>query len=352
MSESNATHFVKQVWRQKGDALFDHIPFKEENKATDLSQTTRPVLVLETKSNGGSGTVFAIGRVTEASVVEKAIEYPNGEFLYHVPFAYDLILEDKKNGITREELQELTGQKFAPQVKGGLYEITAAHYEQLVAILHERNAGTVAAAGKATTSQASKAQASVAKATETLASATGATEGTATAAKASAPAASVASKATAVVNTGLADVLQATADQLGAQPHLRVMIEAGQVSYYPAVLLGLQTDLVQLQETVAQYIQAGGDASIDAAAAEAAAAGATAPRVANVLALVERLVREGKYEAVQTPTLQKAFYRGATNLPHPYEAIELQGTNGHHVLGLNGTLYTVDGKRVQHFLGL
>ncbi|KEO85157.1 hypothetical protein [Tumebacillus flagellatus] len=329
MSEATTVYFVKQVWRQKGDALFEHIPFKEENKATDLSQTTRPVLVLETKSNGGSGTVFAIGRVTSAEVVENAIEYPNGEFLYHVPFAYDLILEDKKNGITREELQELTGQKFAPQVRGGLYEISEEHYNQVAALLQERTGITVQAKPAEAKPVAAKSESkAVAK-----------------------PAAKSTDKSSAASASALADALGTAKAQLAQQPHLRAVLENGNVQTYPAVLLG-EGDLVAVQETISTYIQAGGDATVDAAASEAAAAGANAARYANVIGLVERLVREGKYDSVQSPTLQKAFYRGDANLPHPYEAIELQGIHGHHILGLNGTLYTVEGKRVQHFLGL
>ncbi|PWK16018.1 hypothetical protein [Tumebacillus permanentifrigoris] len=325
MSESNTTHYIKQVWRQKGDVLFDHIPFKEANKANDLSQTTRPVLVLETKSNGGSGTVFAIGRVTNASVVEKAIEYPNGEFLYHVPFAYDLILEDKKNGITREELQELTGQKFTPQAKGGLFEISADHYGQLVELLHARN--TVAAV--AATAEA------VAPKVEVAPKPKAAPQVEAT------PPASPAPKA----SGSLADALLAAKDKLASEPHLRLVIEDGKLSYYPAALLA-ETDLTTLQENITNTISTDSTASVEATEAAATSS------YANLIGLVERLLREGKYDSVQTPTLAKAFYRGTTNLPHPYLAIELQGTLGHHVLGLNGTLYTVDGKRVQHFLGL
>ncbi|MBL0387321.1 hypothetical protein JJB07_11725 [Tumebacillus sp. ITR2] len=325
MSEATTTYYVKQVWRQKGDARFDHIPFKEENKATELSQTTRPVLVLETKSNGGSGTVFAIGRITSAEVVENAIEYSNGEFTYHVPFAYDMILEDKKNGITREELQELTGQKFAPQVKGGLYEITEEHYNLVAALLQERASSTPQTAEP-------KAPAKAKVKAET---------------KSAAP--KVVTKP--ATGTTLADSLLEAKGKLEGESHLRVLIEDGNVSYYPAILLA-ETDLVSLQETITTYIQSGGEASVEAAAREAAAAGANGQRYANVIGLVERLVREGKYDSVQSPTLQKTFYRGTENLPHPYEAIELQGTYGHHILGLNGTLYTVEGKRVQHFLGL
>lgn len=330
MSESNTTHYIKQVWRQKGDVLFDSIPFKEANKASDLSQTTRPVLVLETKSNGGSGTVFAIGRVTSASVVEQAIEYPNGEYLYHVPFAYDMILEDKKNGITREELQELTGQKFTPQAKGGLFEISADHYELLVELLQARNTLSAVAA----TAEAVAPKAKAAPKAETASKAE------------AAPKVEAAPQANAVVqaNVTLADALAAAKDKLAAAPHLRLVLEDGKASFYPASLLA-ETDLTTVQENITHFITAGSDAS------DAAAEGATA-RYANLIALVERLVREGKYDSVQTPTLQKTFYRGQANLPHPYEAIELQGTLGHHVLGLNGVLYTVDGKRLQHFLGL
>ncbi|MGZ4163318.1 MAG: hypothetical protein ACXVDB_03980, partial [Tumebacillaceae bacterium] len=94
-------------------------------------------------------------------------------------------------------------------------------------------------------------------------------------------------------------------------------------------------------------------AGLDVAAQEVAAASATtaAPRFAKIIGLVERLVREGKYDSVQVPTAQKAFYR-ESKLPNPYQAIELKGATGHHVLGTDGTLYSVEGKTIQHFLGL
>lgn len=323
MSETN-TYFIKQVWRQKGDVQFEEIPFKEENKATELSQTTSPVLLLETKTGGGSGAVFAIGRVKEHVVIEKAVEYPNGEFLYHVPFSYEFVLEDKKTGITREELQELADQKFAPQAKGGLYSIEESVYLQLEALLKERAAGNEVGA------EVPKA---VAAKTE--------------AAKAPAK------KAHSQGSDNLQALLQNAHQTLSAQPGLRVVIEAGQMSYYPAVLLESSSDLVALQQTITEYVSASDKAGLDRAAQEAAAASelTTSPRFANLIGLVERLVGEGKYDTVQLPTTQKAFYRGG-KLPNPYHAIELTGANGHHVLGTDGTLYTTEGKMVQHFLGL
>lgn len=320
MSENK--YFIKQVWRLKGDALFDRIPFKEENKAQDLSQTTRPVLLIETKSNGGSNSVFALGHVTEASVQEDALTFPNqtGEFLYHVPFAYDLVLEDKQAGITRDELQELAGQKFTPQAKGGLYEIEADVYEQIVAILKERNGGAAAPAQAETPA---KAAASAKVASETA------------------------------VNTELAGALADARAKLAGEPALRLLVEEGRVTFYPASLLGAADNLVDLQQILNEYVTKGGQAALEAASAEAAAAAeATAgPLYANVIDLVERLVREGRYETVQIPTLEKAFYR-ENKLPHPYLSIELKGRQGHHVLGADGTLYTTEGKVVQHYLGL
>jgi hypothetical protein len=327
MSETN-TYMIKQVWRQKGDVLFEEIPFKEENKATELSQTTSPVLLLETKTGGGSGAVFAIGRVKEQVVIEKAVEYPNGEFLYHVPFSYELILDDKKSGISREDLQELAGQKFAPQAKGGLYTIEEGVYLQLEALLKERNAGQAASAPVA---EAPKAETPKAK----------------TASK------STAKKAPSQGSDNLQSLLQSAQQTLLEQPELRLIIEEGSVSYYPAVLLESTTDLVALQQTITEYVSAGDKAGLDVAAQEVAAASATiaSPRFAKIIGLVERLVREGKYDSVQVPTAQKAFYR-ESKLPNPYQAIELKGATGHHVLGTDGTLYTLEGKSIQHFLGL
>jgi hypothetical protein len=131
---------------------------------------------------------------------------------------------------------------------------------------------------------------------------------------------------------------------------LRLIIEDGKITAFPSALLELE-DLSALQEEIHKYVQAGGNAAVDAAAAEAAAAGVSSIRYVNVIKLVERLVREGKYASVQIPTVQKVFYR-ESKLPHPYHAIELQGERGHHVLGTDGTLYTAEGKVVQHFLGL
>lgn len=327
MSENK--YFIKQVWRLKGDALFDRIPFKEENKAQELSQTTRPVLLIETKSNGGSNGVFALGHVTEASVQEATLTFPNqtGEFLYHVPFAYDLVLEDKQNGITRDELQELAGQKFTPQTKGGLYEIEADVYEQIVAILKERKGGVaapVAAEVAPAQAEAPKAATPVQAVVETAANA-----------------------------AGLADALAAARTKLANESALRVLVEDGQVSFYPAALLGAAEHLVDLQQILNEYVTKGGQASVEAAIAEAAATAVatSGPVYANVIGLVERLVREGRYENVQIPTMEKAFYR-ESNLPHPYLTIELKGRQGHHVLGADGTLYTTEGKVVQHYLGL
>ena len=325
---SDSKYFIKQVWRLKGDALFDRIPFKEENKAADLSQTTRPVLLIETKSNGGSNAVFAVGHVTDANVLEEALTFPNqtGEFLYHVPFAYDLVLEDKQSGITRDELQELTGQKFAPQAKGGLYEIEADVYEQVVALLNERKGG------QATASQAVEAPQAAPKAPAAIAPA---------------------KKAAPVADGALADALAAARAKLADQASLRLLVEGGNVTFYPAVLLGAADNLVDLQQILNEYVTQGGQASVEAAAAEAAVTAIqhTGPVYANVIGLVERLVREGRYDSVQVPTMQKAFYREG-NLPHPYLAIELNGRQGHHVLGADGTLYTAEGKVVQHYLGL
>jgi hypothetical protein len=333
MSETN-TYFIKQVWRQKGDVLFEEIPFKEENKATELSQTTSPVLLLETKTGGGSGAVFAIGRVKEHVVIEKAVEYPNGEFLYHVPFSYEWILEDKKSGLTREELQELAGQKFAPQAKGGLYAIEEGLYLQLEALLKERNAGQ-ATPTEVVTPQAQQEKAEAPQA------------------KGETKAKSTAKKAHSQGSDNLQTLLQNAHQSLLEQPGLRLVIEANHVSYYPVVLLESTTDLVALQQNITEYVSASDKAGLDQAALEVAAATetATSPRFANIIGLVERLVREGKYDAVQLPTAQKAFYREG-KLPNPYHAIELTGANGHHVLGTDGTLYTVEGKTVQHFLGL
>ncbi|ASS74764.1 hypothetical protein CIG75_07090 [Tumebacillus algifaecis] len=327
MSESN-TYYIKQVWRQKGDVLFDRISFKEQNKAQELSQTTRPVLLLEQKANSGSNAVFAIGHVSEPVVIEEEMTFPGqtGEFLYHVPFTYDFVLEHKQNGITRDELQELTGQKFTPQVKGGLYEISADAHEQLTTLLKAR-------AGQAPI-VAEKAPKATAKATATS---------TATAKKAD-------KASTVVADAGLADQLGQAVAQLQARSDLRLVVEAGQVSAFPAALLALE-DLSALQAEIRNYVSAGGHAELDVAAAETAAAGAAQSRYANVIKLVESMVREGKYASVQIPTVQQVFIEDA-KLPHPYQAIELQGARGHHILGTDGTLYTTEGKVVQHFLGL
>ncbi|MGB8953873.1 MAG: hypothetical protein WCC10_00745, partial [Tumebacillaceae bacterium] len=196
MSETNV-FFVKQVWRQKGDALFEHIPFKEANKAQELSQTTRPVLLLETKANGGSNAVFAIGRVASQNVVEQAIDYPSGEHLYHVPFTYELVLEDKSQGLTREELQELAGQKFAPQVKGGLYAIEESVYERVAALLRERSGEQAQAVSNV---------ADTAK--------------------------------QALQDQGWLEQLADAHQQLLSNSALRLTIEEGKVSTYPAALLG------------------------------------------------------------------------------------------------------------------
>lgn len=309
MSDSNL-FFVKQVWRQKGDALFEHIPFKEANKAQELSQTTRPVLLLETKANGGSNAVFAIGRVASQNVIEQAIDYPSGEHLYHVPFTYEFMLEDKSQGLTREELQELAGQKFAPQVKGGLYAIEESVYEQVSKLLRER-------AGEQTQAVSNGADTA---------------------------------KQEAVSDHGWLEQLADAHQQLLDNSALRLTIEEGKVSAYPAALLG-DEDLVAVQETITKYV-ASGQTDLDQAAQEVAATAASgSPRYANLIGLVLSLMREGKYDTVQSPTVQKAFYR-EERLPHPYLAIELQGKQGHHVLGIDGTLYTADGKKVQHFLGL
>lgn len=339
MTESNTTYFIKQVWRQKGDEQFDRIPFKEENKAQELSQTKNPVLLLETKTNGGAGAVFAVGRVTESVVVEEAVSYTgqNGEFTYHVPFAYDVILSNKKDGVTREELQEIAGQKFAPQAKGGLYEIDANVYAQVVALLNERTGGESAPVAVEAVAEVAPV---VVEAVETTVEATEvvATE------QPAAPAI--------VADSALADALQQAGSKLGEQPELRAVIEDGKVSFYPVTLLAAASDLVELQTVITEYVAAGGNAEIEAAAQEAAATAAvTGPHFANLIGLVEQLVREGRYESVQVPTAQKAFYR-AGNLPSPYLAVELQGKQGHHVLGIDGTLYTTEGKTVQHFLGL
>lgn len=327
MSESN-TYYIKQVWRQKGDALFDRISFKEMNKAQELSQTTRPVLLLETKANSGSNAVFAIGHVTEPVVIAEEMTYPGqtGEFSYHVPFTYDVVLESKQNGISRDELQELTGQKFAPQVKGGLYEIEAAAYEQLAALLNERAGQAPAAAPKAEKAAPAKAKAPASKAVS-------------------------AAKAAPAVNAKLADELTKAVTLLEERGDLRLVIEDGKVGTFPAALLATE-DLSLLQAEIHTYITAGGNAAVDAAATEAAAAGAASTRYAKVIKLAESLVRAGNYASIQIPTVQKVFYRGESKLPHPYHAIELQGARGHHILGTDGTLYTAEGKVVQHFLGL
>ncbi|HEU4962669.1 MAG TPA: hypothetical protein VFV52_02275 [Bacilli bacterium] len=316
MSESNK-YLIKQVWRQKGDVTFDRIPFKEADKAYELSQTTYPVLLLETKTNGGAGALFAIGRVTEATVIEEAVEFDGmkGAYTYHVPFRYEFVLDNKKDGLTREDLQEMTGRKFAPQAKGGLYEIEESEFEQFSALLKER--------------------------------ANGAAETAVPAPKAAKPAKQTSSAA----NTGLADALAGVKATLTKQPELRVVLEDGKASYFPALLLEATTDLVELQTKINDYVATGGNAEIDAAAREAAATGIAATRYANVVGLAEQLVREGKYAQAQVPTLQKAFYNEA-KLPNPYLAIELKGERGHHVLGADGTLYTADGKTVQHYLGL
>jgi hypothetical protein len=328
---SEQKHFIKQVWRQKTDALFDRIPFKEENKAREFSQTTRPVLLIETKSNGGSNAVFAIGHVTEAKVIEEAVTFPNqsGEYLYHVPFAYDLVLADKQAGITREELQELAGQKFAPQVKGGLYEIEADVFEKVAALLKER----MKSQSTAVTPQAEDMQAE-----QPI--------------KANPSAKAPADQGNAI-NTAIADQLAEAREKLIQHPALRLLMEEGKVNYYPASLLRAADDLVELQEILNEYVQNGGQASVEAATEEAASTAEvqSGPLYANVIGLVERLVREGRYDSVQIPTLEKAFYR-EEKLPHPYLAIELKGRQGHHVLGVDGTLYTTEGKVVQHYLGL
>jgi len=339
VTESNTTYFIKQVWRQKGDEQFGRIPFKEENKAQDLSQTKNPVLVLETKTNGGAGAVFAIGRVTESVVIEEAVEFAgqNGAFTYHVPFAYDVILSNKKDGVTREELQEIAGQKFAPQAKGGLYEIDANVYAQVVALLNERAGGESAPAAVAVEA-VTEAPVVVEAAPVAEVEAVVATE------QPAAPAT--------VADSALADALQTAKAKLSEQPELRAVIEDGKLNFYPVTLLAAASDLVELQTVITEYVAAGGNASIDAAAQEAAATAAvTGPCFANLIGLVEQLVREGRYESVQLPTAQKAFYR-AGKLPNPYLAVELQGKQGHHVLGIDGTLYTTEGKTVQHFLGL
>ncbi|TCP54588.1 hypothetical protein EV586_104209 [Tumebacillus sp. BK434] len=340
MSESN-TYYIKQVWRQKGDALFERISFKEENKAQELSQTTRPVLLLETKANSGSNAVFAIGHVTEPVVIAEEMTYPGqtGEFSYHVPFTYDVVLESKQNGITRDELQELTGQKFAPQVKGGLYEIEAAAYEQLASILNER-AGQAPAAKKAPAKAASEAKKAPAEKTATAVNQVS-----------SAKAVSAAANEAAAVNVALADELIKAVSLLEERGELRLVVEGGKVDTFPAALLAME-DLSALQAEIHNYLTAGGHAAVDAAAAETAAAGAASTRYAKVIKLAESLVRAGNYASVQIPTVQKAFYRGDAKLPHPYHAIELQGARGHHILGTDGTLYTAEGKVVQHFLGL
>jgi len=332
MSETNL-YLMKQVWRQKGDAPFDRIPFKEANKAQELSQTTRPVLLLETKTNGGCGAVFAVGRVTEAVVQEEAVEYPNGEYLYHVPFAYEYVLADKKNGITREELQDLSGQKFAPQAKGGLWEVTEAFYEQVTALLQERNGAPTEAKPQAATSVAAKAEAkAVAEAQP--------------AAKVEAPAASASAK--------LMSNLRKAIEQVVTRSELRFVIENDTFRSFPSALLNVG-DLVEQQRIITEYVSAQSGHAVHQAADEAAATSATATasasNYAKVIALVERLVLEGRYATVQAPTEAKAFYRDA-KLPNPYLAFELSGKQGHHVLGVDGTLYTLEGKTIQHFLGL
>ncbi|ARU63520.1 hypothetical protein CBW65_22820 [Tumebacillus avium] len=345
MSESN-TYYIKQVWRQKGDALFDRISFKELNKAQELSQTTRPVLLLETKANSGSNAVFAIGHVTEPVVIAEEMTYPGqtGEFSYHVPFTYDVVLESKQNGISRDELQELTGQKFAPQVKGGLYEIEAAAYEQLAALLNERAGQAPAAAPKAEKAAPASKKAPAEQAAP-------AAKGATAKATASASKAVSAAKAAPAVNAKLADELTKAVILLEERADLRLVIEDGKVGTFPAALLATE-DLSLLQAEIHNYITAGGNAAVDAAATEAAAAGAASTRYAKVIKLAESLVRAGNYASIQIPTVQKVFYRGESKLPHPYHAIELQGARGHHILGTDGTLYTAEGKVVQHFLGL
>lgn len=335
MNETKHTYLIKQVWRQKGDVLFAEIPFKEENKATELSQTTAPVLLLETKSGGGSGAVFAIGHVTENVVMEKTVEYPGGEFQYHVPFAYDFILEDKKSGLSREDLQELAGQKFAPQAKGGLYVIEENLYKQVEALLKESAGGatSVSAADAVTVEKAAKAV-------------TG-TKSKATKAKADE------AKAVSKDSNQLLASLQEASQHLQAHPELRLVVENGNVTFYPALLLESTTDRVALQKTITEYVKASNKSVMELAAQEVAVTSDTAasPRFANVIGLVVRLMKEGKFDSLQVPTQQQAFYQ-AGKLPNPYQAFELQGAQGHYVLGTDGTLYTVEGKTVQHFLGL
>jgi hypothetical protein len=331
MSET-LTFFVKQVWRQKGDALFDRIPFKEANKAQELSQTTRPVLLLETKTGGGCGAVFAVGRVAEHVVIEEAIEYPNGEFFFHVPFVYERLLADKKKGVTREELQELTGLKFAPQTKGGLYAIEENMYEQIVALLEQRGLTT---ADPSVMAEASLEETEVQK--HWVDSVVAKSQVAATVETAEAPQASGADDS---VMKALAETLKV----LEQRPELRMVIEEGRAAFYPAALLNQAEDLVEVQQVIEAHIKSGRP--------EVSEEGAdVSPRFAKLIGLVLRLVQEGRYQTVQIPTMQKAFYREA-KLPHPYLAVELQGKQGHHVLGIDGTLYTTEGKTVQHYLGL
>ncbi len=327
MSESN-TYYIKQVWRKKGDALFDRISFKEANKAQELSQTTRPVLLLETKANGGSNAVFAIGRVSEPVVIEEEMTYPGqtGEFFYHVPFTYTVALENKQDGITREELQELTGQKFTPQVKGGLYEIGESEYQQLAALLNERGAQASLPADQAVQAEQPLAKADVAQQAVTAAQ----------------PDRKADARLLAALN-GAVSLLQ-------ERPDLRLVIAAGKVDAYPAALRQ-DDDLDRLQAAIGEYLRGAGHAELDAAAREAAAAGDSSTRYLNVIKLVAKLVGEGKYSSVQIPAAQAAFASTAS-LPHPYDAIELSGDLGHHVLSLDGTLYSTEGKVIQHFLGL
>jgi len=316
MSDTNTRLYVKQVWRQKGDVQFDRIPFKEANKAQELSRTTRPVLLLETKANGGSGAVFAIGRVADGVVQEESVEYANGEHLYHVPFTYEFVLDDKKSGVTREELQELTGQKFAPQAKGGLYEIDEAAFEQVQKLLIERNSGIAQAAA---TVEAPVKKAAKKEAKQSVVTAS--------------------NKGSIVL-----DALRTARALTEAHPELRLTYDQGLFIPYPAALLD-GADLVSVQQAVSQYIADESGQTVEADAAS------DSPKFAKLIALAERLVSEGRYDTVQLPTVQKAFYREGS-LPHPYLAIELEGPQGHHVLGIDGTLYTVDGRSVQHFLGL
>lgn len=348
MSETNQTYMIKQVWRQKGDALFEQIPFKEENKALELSQTTAPVLLLETKANGGSGAVFAIGRVAKHAVIEQAVEYPGGEFLYHVPYTYEFILSDKKAGITREELQELSGQKFAPQAKGGLYAIEESLFLQVEAMLKER-AGEVTAAEKASEKETEVVEAGKAVRAEKAVVAAK----TASDAKPAPVKQKKAQQTAAQPDNALLATLEQAQQHLQAHTELRAVIENGTVFYYPAVLVESTSDLAAQQQNVNEYVAAVDKAGLDLAAQEVAVASAAAvsPRFAKIVGLVQRLVSEGKYESVQVPTVQKAFY-AAGKLPNPYQAIELKGAQGHHVLGIDGTLYTAEGKTVQHFLGL